>query len=82
MAEKKYPPHQRRIYNVAEAKAQFSALVRQALQGETVVIARDNKPLLELVPIAPVQRVPGTAKGQVVMAPDFDKTPDDFADYM
>ena len=79
---RKYPPPRPRIYNVAEAKAQFSALVRQALQGETVVIARDNKPLLELVPIVPVERVPGTAKGQVVMASDFDRTPDDFADYM
>jgi prevent-host-death family protein len=74
---KRSPTH----YDVAEAKAQFSVLVRKALQGEDVVIARDNKPLVKLVPIAVQSRKPGTAKGQVTMAPDFDQTPDDFADY-
>jgi prevent-host-death family protein len=68
-------------YNVAEAKANFSTLVRKALQGEEVVIARDNKPLVKLVPVAVQKRVPGTAKGVVTIAPDFDAPQDDFADY-
>jgi prevent-host-death family protein len=70
-------------FNVAEAKAQFSDLVRKALAGEEVIIAKDNKPLLKLVPIdGPRQpRKPGSAKGKIRMAPDFDRTPDDFEDY-
>jgi prevent-host-death family protein len=70
--------------NIAEAKARFSELVRQALSGEEVVIARDNKPLLKLVPLSkPGQaRKPGSARGQVVMTADFDTTPDDFAEYV
>ena len=70
-------------FNVAEAKAQFSELVRKALSGEEVIIAKDNKPLLKLVPLNPVAqpRKPGSAKGKVRVAADFDATPEDFEDY-
>ena len=70
--------------NIAQAKARFSELVRQALSGDEVVIARDNKPLLKLVPLTQVvpPRKPGSARGQVVTAADFDTTPDDFSEYV
>ena len=75
-----------RHYNVAEAKARLSDLVRKALLGDDVVIAKDNKPLVRLVPLgrsrAGQRRMPGSAKGQVTMATDFDGTPDDLADYV
>jgi prevent-host-death family protein len=77
----KYPPHRSTHYNVAEAKAHFSTLVRKALRGEEVVIARDNKPLVKLVPVGVAKRSPGSAKGLVSIAPDFDAPLDDFADY-
>lgn len=69
--------------NIAEAKAQFSRLVQKAMMGEEVIIARDNKPVLKLVPIeAPSKpRKAGTAKGRIRIAPDFDETPEDFSDY-
>jgi prevent-host-death family protein len=76
-----YPKHRPTHYNVAEAKANFSTLVRKALQGEEVVIARDNKPLLRLVPVGVPSRAPGTAKGRIVIADDFDAPLEDFADY-
>lgn len=78
----KTPPTPRQ-YNVAEAKARFSELVKRAMAGEPVVIAKDNKPVLRLVPVrAPAERrTPGSARGQVWMAPDFDAPLDDFADY-
>jgi prevent-host-death family protein len=71
-------------FNVAEAKARFSELVQKAVSGEEVVIAKDNRPLLRLVPLAVVggKRKPGTAKGRVWIAPDFDRTPEDFEDYV
>ena len=70
--------------NIAEAKARFSELVKKVLAGQEVIIARDNKPLLRLVRLGqPGQpRRPGSAKGQVRMAKDFDKTPADFKDYV
>ena len=69
--------------NIAEAKAQFSRLVQKAMMGEEVIIARDNKPVLKLVPVeAPSKpRKPGTARGRIWISPDFGDTPEDFSDY-
>lgn len=72
-------------FNIAEAKTHFSTLVKRALLGEEVVIAKDNHPLLMLVPIkaAPAgARMPGSARNKLItLAPDFDVTPEDFGDY-
>ncbi len=70
-------------FNVAEAKARFSELIKKALTGEEVVIARDGKRLVKLVPAQErkAKRQPGSATGQVWMAEDFDATPPDFDDY-
>jgi prevent-host-death family protein len=71
-------------YNIAEAKAQLSDLTRRALAGEEVIIARDNTPLVRLVPVQPPRRPrqSGSGKGQLLwMAPDFDAIPEGFEDY-
>ena len=71
-------------FNIAEAKSHFSELVQKALTGEEVVIARDNKPILKLVPVKekPTVRQPGSAKGKILyVAPDFDEPLGDFAEY-
>ncbi|MGH9659440.1 MAG: type II toxin-antitoxin system Phd/YefM family antitoxin [Bryobacteraceae bacterium] len=69
-------------FNIAEAKARFSELVERALAGDEVVVARDNKPLLKLVPLADgAVRKPGSARGQVRMSKDFDKPLADFENY-
>jgi prevent-host-death family protein len=72
-------------FNIAEAKSHFSEMVKIAMLGEEVVIARGNKPLLKLVPIAQIERVrkPGSAKGQILhIASDFDELPADFKEYV
>lgn len=38
-------------YNIAMTKAHFSKPVKMALLGEEIVIAKDNKPLLHLLPV-------------------------------
>ncbi len=72
-----------RQFNVAEAKARFSELVKRAMAGEEVVIAKDNRPVLKLVPVqTPIgRRAPGSAHGQIWMSEDFDAPLDDFSDY-
>ncbi|MBI4886896.1 MAG: type II toxin-antitoxin system prevent-host-death family antitoxin [Acidobacteria bacterium] len=70
-------------YNVGEAKARLPQLVRETLAGDDVVIAKDNKPLVKLVPVSGGQRKPGTGKGLILyMSPDFDAPLEDFEDYM
>ncbi len=70
-------------FNIADAKARFSELVQRAMVGDEVIIARDNKPVVKLVPLVTIgkARKPGSAKGQIWVAPDFDATPVDFKDY-
>ena len=72
-------------YNIAEAKSHFSELEKLALHGEEIVIARDNKPLLRLLPVKDVKkkRLPGSAKGQILaVSPDFDESLADFKEYI
>lgn len=70
--------------NIHQAKTHLSSLIEQALSGEEVIIARGNKPLVKLVLLNELkpQRRLGTAKGQIVIADDFDEPLDDFKDYM
>ena len=53
--------------------------------GEEVIISRDNKPLVKLVPVERPKgpRKPGSGKGQILhIAEDFDATPEAFKDYV
>jgi prevent-host-death family protein len=65
-------------YNIYDAKAHFSKLVEQAMQGEEIVIAKAGKPVAKMVPIVK-DEVKGKRKfGQNVLgityiAPDFDE---------
>jgi prevent-host-death family protein len=65
--------------NVYEAKTRLSQLLDQALAGEDVIIARNGKPVVQLVPVqrTPVRRQPGAWKGKGWIADDFDETPDE-----
>ena len=70
--------------NVSEAKGQLSRLIADALCGDEIVLARNGKPLVRLVPVR--QRKPSDAfaldRGKVWIAPDFDAMPPEFNDYM
>lgn len=59
--------------NVHEAKTQLSRLLLRVGLGEEVIIARAGKPVARLVAIAakPLRRTPGSARGKVWVAPDF-----------
>jgi prevent-host-death family protein len=69
--------------NLAEAKARLSELIDAALQGEDVVIARRNTPVVKLTVVTqPVKRRYGKLKGRIRMSADFDAPLADFAAYM
>jgi antitoxin (DNA-binding transcriptional repressor) of toxin-antitoxin stability system len=71
-----------KIVNVHEAKTHLSRLIQEALDGEDIVIARGNQPLVRLVLVesARPQRSTGWARGHVRIADDFDAPLPDFGD--
>ena len=68
--------------NLFAAKASLSNLIARAVAGEEIVIAKHGKPMVRLVPVSSGGRVPGSARGQVRIAPDFDTLPLGFTDYV
>lgn len=66
---------------LADAKARFSEVVQTAMLGDTIVITKENRPVVRITAIKPAKRMPGTGKG-IWMAADFDAPLDDFAEYM
>jgi prevent-host-death family protein len=59
------------IFNISEAKTKLSQLVNMAYHGEKIVIAKNNLPLVELVPHKPEgKRMFGLLSGKL-------KVPDD-----
>jgi prevent-host-death family protein len=44
-----------RTVNLYEAKTQLSTLVEEAASGKEIIIAKNNKPLARLVPLARAQ---------------------------
>jgi prevent-host-death family protein len=68
--------------NIHQAKTNLSQLIQKALEGEEVVIAKDNKPVVKLIQIKhPAERKIGSAQGKILVAEDFKDIPSDFADY-
>lgn len=63
--------------SLTEASADLVRLVEAALQGEEIVILKDNQPVVKLTLLEPVQKrrpaKAGSAKGQVWMSEDFDE---------
>lgn len=65
-----------------EAKTHLSRLVERAANGEEIIIGNAGRPRARLVAYEPrrTPRTPGSMKGMVSMADDFDDTPDDILD--
>lgn len=67
-----------------KAKAQLERVLQRALDGEEVVLTRNQQAVLKLVPVprSNGRRKAGSAKGLVSMAEDFDEPLEDFKEYM
>jgi prevent-host-death family protein len=71
--------------NMHEAKSNLSKLVRQVEAGEEVIVSRAGQPVAKIVPYsAPAKkpRIPGSMKGTIWIAPDFDEIPEEFEEYL
>jgi len=67
-----------------EAKAHLAELIDAAMRGERVIIARDDRHAVQLIPVTPTNqsRQAGSARGLIVMREDFDTPLDDFTEYI
>jgi len=71
-------------FNIHKAKTHLSRLIRDALNGEEIIIAKGNRPLVKLVPLPearPERRLDGVAD-LIRIADDFDEPLEDFKEYM
>ena len=59
--------------NIHEAKTHLSRLLQRVIAGEEIIIAKSGQPVARLVPFGPQpkQRTPGSARGEIWVAPDF-----------
>ncbi|MCU0566564.1 MAG: DUF2281 domain-containing protein [Oculatellaceae cyanobacterium Prado106] len=68
--------------DIAIAQTQIAQILQSALQGEEIIITRDNHPILKLVQYSSQKRRQrGSARGQIWMASDFDEPLEDFKEY-
>ena len=70
--------------NIHQAKTNLSKLIKRVEDGEEVIIAKDNKPIVKLVLLEsqkPVRQL-GTAIGKIIISEDFDKPLEEFEEYM
>lgn len=73
-----------RQVNLDEAKTHLPDLIEAAINGEEVIITKNDQPVVKLVPVVQVRPRPqfGSAKGLITMSDDFDKPMEDFDDYV
>lgn len=73
-----------KVVPIQEAKTQLSRLIQQALEGEEIVIAKRDEPLVRLEVIrekASVRRFGGLKRMVLSMGPSFDDPLEDFVAY-
>jgi prevent-host-death family protein len=61
--------------NIHHAKTNLSKLIEQAENGEEIIIARNGKPVVKLVPVFAGKNrknLLGAGIGKIWVAPDFD----------
>ena len=58
--------------NVHEAKTHLSRLLDRVEQGESIVIARNSRPVAKLVPLKRADRTPGRLRGRLRVDDNFD----------
>lgn len=69
---------------IAQAKTNLEGLIQAVLDGDDVVLMQHGEPVVQLIAAQPLQkrRSPGTAKGQITIAPDFDEPLEEFVEHM
>jgi len=70
---------------VRELRGNLTAYLRQVQQGQSILVTSHDQVIAELRPPPPAERprrLPGSMRGKIWMAPDFDEWPEGFIDLM
>jgi prevent-host-death family protein len=59
--------------NIHDAKTHLSRILSRVEGGEEIIIAKAGRPVARLVPVKEKmkKRIPGTAKGRIIIGKDF-----------
>ena len=70
--------------DIEEAKDHLPDLIDVAVKGEEIVITKDDRHSVKLVPVPQTKSSPqfGSGKGLIAMSDDFDEPLKDFEEYM
>ncbi len=71
--------------NLAEASLHLPELIEAAINGEEIIITKDDLPVVKLTLVSRVEKRPslfGSAKDLITISDDFDASIEDFKDYM
>jgi len=70
--------------NIHQAKTNLSKLIKKVINGEEVIIAKGNKPLVKIVGLKSQKskREIGSAQGVVSISDNFNEPLDDFKEYL
>jgi prevent-host-death family protein len=67
------------------ASQHLHELIAAAINGEEIIITKDEQPVVKLTPVTPQKkRLPlfGSAKDLITISDDFDEPLEEFKDYM
>ena len=70
--------------NYDDVKTQITDLIEAAMRGDKVVITKNGRQIIQLVPVKKPRhnRKFGSAKGKIKLAPDFNAPLANFSEYM
>jgi len=60
------------IFNIHQAKTHLSRLLERVVGGEEIVIAKNGRPIVKVVPIGDQPRRPGRLKGRIEVASNLE----------
>lgn len=68
--------------DLSYAKTRLEELVERAAHGEEIVLTKSGRPVARIVSVSPAktQRQFGSAKGLIVIPPDFDEALEGFGE--
>ena len=67
---------------IKTAEKTWAEILRKVLNGEETIIEKNGKPVAKVSPVKTEEDWFGMDDGKIIMADDFDETPEEFSEYI